>query len=124
MPILAAEAAGAADPGKLSLSQNVYVNGKSTSNLQREEALTMNAPEKYTASDLGVFAFRNNSFRQNASFGTVEVEQEKLSVEWKYELGSLRTADSGTLYGVGWTGQPAIVKWPIEARTRFMNIYD
>jgi len=70
-----------------------------------------------------VFAFRNNSFRQNAAFGTVEVEKEKLSVEWKYELGSLRTADNGTLYGVGWTGQPSIVKWAVEARTKLMNLY-
>ena len=122
MPILEAGASDAADPGKLSLTQNVYVDGKSVSELERETALNMNGPDDYEVYDLGVFAFRGNSFRQNAAFGTVEVEEEKLSVEWKYELGSLRTADSGTLYGVGWTGQPAIIKWPIEARTQLMNI--
>ena len=124
MPILGADAADAADPGKLSLTQNVYVNGKSTSELTRETALNMPAPENYVNYKGGVFAFRGDSFRQNAAFGTVEVAEEKLSVEWKYQLGSLRTADNGTLYGIGWTGQPAIVKWAKEARTRLMNIYD
>ena len=124
MPILAAESSDEADPGKLSLTQNVYVNGKSVNELARETAINMHSPEKYVAYEGGVFAFRNNSFRQNAAFGTVEVEKEKLSVEWKYELGSIRTADNGTLYGVGWTGQPAIVKWASDARTKLMNIYE
>lgn len=122
MPILAAEASGEADPSKLSLTQNVYVNGKSVNELERETNIAMKSPDEYVIYDGGVFAFRNNSFRQNAAFGTVEVEAEKLSVEWKYELGSIRTADNGTLYGIGWTGQPAIVKWAADARTKLMNI--
>ena len=124
MPLLSAESSDEADPGKMSLTQNVYVNGKSVNELARETAINMSSPEKYNAYEGGVFAFRNNSFRQNAAFGTVEVEKEKLSVEWKYELGSIRTADNGTLYGVGWTGQPAIVKWIAEARTDWMNLYE
>lgn len=124
MPILEAGASDAADPSKLSLTQNVYVNGKSVSDLERETAINMNGPDAYNAYEGGVFAFRNNSFRQNAAFSTVEVTEEKLSVEWKYQLGSLRTADNGTLYGVGWTGQPAIVKWASEARNDWMNLYE
>jgi len=44
-----------------------------------------------------------------------------MSVLWKAEIGSLRTKDNGTLYGVGWTGQPAIIKWPKEVR-EMMNL--
>ena len=38
--------------------------------------------------------------------------------------GSLRTAENGTLYGVGWTVQPAIIKLMTEQRTLWMNLYD
>ena len=84
----------------------------------------MNAPDKYTYYDGGVFTFRGNSFRQNAASGTVEVEDEKLSIEWKYQMGSIRTADYGTWHGIGWTGQPAIIKWAQEARENLMNLYE
>ena len=52
------------------------------------------------------------------------MEDEKLSIEWKYQMGSIRTADYGTWYGIGWTGQPAIIKWAQEARENLMNLYE
>lgn len=124
MPILEAAAADEAQPDKLSLTQTVYKNGKKVTDFQRETAISMNGPDGYTYYDGGVFTFRGNSFRQNAASGTVEVEEEKLSVEWKYEMGSLRTASNGTWYGMGWTGQPAIIKWAQEARENLMNLYE
>ena len=124
MPILEAAAADSADPAKLSLTQTVYRNGKKVTDYQRETAISMNAPDKYTYYDGGVFTFRGNSFRQNAASGTVEVEDEKLSIEWKYQMGSIRTADYGTWHGIGWTGQPAIIKWAQEARENLMNLYE
>ena len=108
----------------LSLTQAVYRNGKKVTDYQRETAISMNAPDKYTYYDGGVFTFRGNSFRQNAASGTVEVEDEKLSIEWKYQMGSIRTADYGTWHGIGWTGQPAIIKWAQEARENLMNLYE
>lgn len=88
MPILEAAAADSADPAKLSLTQTVYRNGKKVTDYQRETAISMNAPDKYTYYDGGVFTFRGNSFRQNAASGTVEVEDDKLSIEWKYQMGA------------------------------------
>ena len=124
MPLYEAQSSSNTSPSQLNLKETVYWNGKKvTSELSRTTSISMNGPDAYTFYDGGVLAFRSNSFRQNAAFGTVEVEDEKLSIEWKYQLGSLRTADSGTLYGVGWTGQPAIVKQPLEAREKLMNIY-
>lgn len=124
MPILQAAADDSADPAKLSLTQTVYRNGKKVTDYQRETAISMNAPDKYTYYDGGVFTFRGNSFRQNAASGTVEVEDEKLSIEWEYEMGSIRTASNGVWYGIGWTGQPAIIKWAQEARENLMNLYE
>lgn len=124
MPILEAAAADEAQPDKLSLTQTVYKNGKKVTDFLRETSISMNGPDNYTYYDGGVFTFRGNSFRQNAASGTVEVEEEKLSIEWKYEMGSLRTASNGTWYGMGWTGQPAIIKWAQEARENLMNLYE
>jgi len=124
MPQLDASCTGSTDPKALGLVETVYVNGKKqTAALARQTAIQMKAPDQYSQWP-GVTAFRGNSFRQNAAYGAVDVQREQLSVEWQYPLGSLRTADSGTLYGVGWTGQPAIVKLMIEQRTMWMNIND
>ncbi len=68
-----------------------------------------------------MFTFRGDAFRQNAAFGTAPLNLKQLTVQWQTELGSLRTGDSGTLYGMGWTGQPAIVKWSVEVRD-MMNL--
>ena len=123
MPQLEATGSAGADPKGLSITETVYQAGKKVTNLTRSASLNMPSPDEYTYYD-GVTAFRGDSFRRNAAYGSVEVNSETLSVEWKYPLGSLRTADSGTLYGVGWTGQPAIVKLMTEQRTLWMNIYE
>lgn len=78
----------------------------------------MPAPADYSVWQGGVLTFRGGPFRQNAAFGTVEVEEQALSVEWTHDMGSL-----DSYYGAGWTGQPAIVKWPKEVRL-MMNISD
>ena len=81
----------------------------------------MPEPDQYAVLD-GVPAFRGDAFRRNASFGTANIIQNKLSVAWSIKLGYLETRDAGLLYGAGWTGQPAIIRWPDDMRTR-MNMY-
>ena len=123
MPRMEASPAANADPKQLGLTQTVATGGKKVNELTRSNAISMNAPDSYSLYN-GVTAFRGSSFRQNAAYGTADVQQEQMSVEWQYQLGSLRTADSGTLYGVGWTGQPAIIKLMTEQRTMWMNLFD
>lgn len=120
MPLHPVSAHADADPAKLSFKDDVYRQGKKVKELARDVALDMPAPGEYVRYDGGVFTFRGNCFRSNAAFGVANVSVPRLSVLWKSEIGSLRT-DSGTVYGVGWTGQPAIVKWAKEIR-EMMNI--
>ena len=101
----------------------VYIGAKSQKKYERSEPLQAPNPDSYNYAKSGVLTFRNDNFRRNAAFGTVEVSEDRLSVVWKKELGHLRTAENGTVYGVGWTGQPAIVKWSQEVRA-LMNIKD
>ena len=120
MPALTVTASEDTSPDKLAYQDTVYVDGKSTKELARTQPLNMPAPGDYTGYEGGVFTFRKDSFRGNAAFGTADVQQGALTELWKAEVGSLR-ANTGAVYGIGWTGQPAIVKWMMEIRA-MMNI--
>ena len=54
--------------------------------------------------------FRGDAFRQNAAVGNVG-NITAMSLKWTAEAGSVK-GSSSTYYGIGWTGQPAIVKCP------------
>lgn len=64
----------------------------------------------------GILTFRGNNYRNAPSFGTVSVKSKTLSPSWEF-----KTSSSSWGGGAGWTGQPAIVKWPDELRSK-MNI--
>ena len=120
MPLLTLTAADKQAAKAMGITDTVYQKGKKLTALTRMEPLNMPGPDEYVYYDGGVFTFRGDSFRRNAAFGTADMPLKQLSVLWKTPLGSLRTADD-TLYGVGWTGQPAIVKWAKEVR-EMMNL--
>ena len=112
------------------LKDTVFIGAKAQDNFSRDQGYLAPHPDQYAyvsdsgnATVAGVLTFRGDNFRRNAAYGTVEMEEEKMSVLWKSPIGSLRTEDNGTLYGVGWTGQPAIVKWSKQAR-EMMNLYE
>jgi outer membrane protein assembly factor BamB len=72
-------------------------------------------PERYTELD-GVLTFRGNHLRNSPSYGKAIILDKKLEVSW-----SFTTSVSTWGGGAGWTGQPAIVRWPKETR-QIMNL--
>ncbi len=119
MPLLGAAAADSVAPSKLNLTDKIYYGTKSLTELTRnaEDKIKMPALDEYSADwPGGVLAFRNGPFRQNAAFGTADVQDEKMEILWQVPVGAI-----STYYGIGWTGQPVIVKWPKEIR-EMMNI--
>lgn len=113
-----------------SLTDTVFIGAKAQDDFQREEGYVAPNPDQYvyvsssgSSPAAGVLTFRGDNFRRNAAYGTAEIEEETMSVLWKSPVGSLRTEDNGTLWGVGWTGQPAIIKWSVQAR-EMMNLYE
>ncbi len=118
MPLLTA----VSDNSSLKITDTVFIGSKAQSDYARDKALTAVNPDNYTYWQGGVLTFRGDSFRRNAAFGTAEIAEDRMSIVWQSEIGSVKTAD-GTLYGVGWTGQPAIVKWSRDVR-EIMNIND
>lgn len=79
-------------------------------------ALSFDSPSEYSSLP-GIVCFRGNNFRNSASYGSADIKKEKLEAIWSYKIGRL---DSWS--GVGWTGQPAIVKWDDSVKN-IMNIY-
>lgn len=111
-----------AGSGSLKSTDTVYSGGKTTT-VSRAAGYVAPNPDEYSFyASAGVLTFRGDNFRRNAAYGTADVEKEQLSLLWQVPLGSLKTDDNGTLYGVGWTGQAAIVKWTKEVREG-MNLY-
>ena len=110
------------EPGEIGLKETVFIGSESQKDYSRENVYAAPAPDQYAYNnETGVYTFRGDNFRRNAAFGTAEVTDGQMDVLWSYELGSLRTNDSGTLYGVGWNNQPAIIKWTKEVR-EMMNL--
>jgi outer membrane protein assembly factor BamB len=121
MPALTMTADEKQSPAAMGITEAAYQGAKRQDAFVREVPINVQGGGLYTYYPGGVFTFRSDGMRQNAAFGTAGMPLEQLSVKWQTELGSLRTADSGTLYGLGWTGQPAIIKWSIEVR-QMMNL--
>lgn len=74
-------------------------------------------PKTYTEIE-GIITFRGNNFRNTASFGKVDIKENKLEKIWSFTTKSRSFGP-----GAGWTGQPSIIKWP-EKIKKIMNIKD
>jgi hypothetical protein len=73
-------------------------------------------PQNYTSIS-GVLTFRGNHLRDSASFGSVKENPKQLVKHWVFQTGASPRWGGGA----GWTGQPAIIKWPKEVKA-IMNL--
>ena len=71
----------------------------------------------------GITAFRDSNFRDNASFGFADISEGRFGKKWTRGTGILIAPDEAVWTGLGWTGQPLIVKWPKQTRA-IMNMHD
>lgn len=78
--------------------------------------LIFSEPEDYSIAE-GVLTFRSNNHRDGGAFGSVNIVEEKLDVEWSFDVGVIDNWP-----GTGWTGQPSIINWPVKT-TDIMNVY-
>ena len=115
-PKLTVNAGKEADPSLISTVQ-IFNGTKKVREYARadREKVQMPTAGEYTRKQTGIFTYRGDAFRQNAAVGTVK-GADSLEVIWTAEAGSVKGAGGTTYYGVGWTGQPAIVKWGKQVR--------
>ena len=121
-PKLTVTAGEHANPSLISTVQ-IYNGTKKVREYARADREKVQMPTlgEYTRKQTGIFTFRSDAFRQNAAVGTVK-GADSLEVIWTAEAGSAKGAGQ-TYYGVGWTGQAAIVKWGKQVREA-SDMYD
>ncbi|MBL8951672.1 MAG: PQQ-binding-like beta-propeller repeat protein [Myxococcaceae bacterium] len=69
-------------------------------------------PEPYSNLE-GVFTFRGGPTRTGGAFGRIPANPTKLEIVWSVQTEHGREPWFG---GVGWTGEPVIVRWPAVIR--------
>jgi outer membrane protein assembly factor BamB len=69
-------------------------------------------PDRYAEVD-GVTTFRGGPLRDGGAFGDRRISRRSLEVAWRFKTEPGTPKWGG---GAGWTGQPAIVRWPEHVR--------
>ncbi|MGL5648482.1 MAG: PQQ-binding-like beta-propeller repeat protein [Clostridium sp.] len=64
----------------------------------------------------GILTFRGSNYRTSPSFGTISGTNNKLTNSWTF-----KTSSSSWGGGAGWTGQPSLIRWPEELKSK-MNL--
>jgi len=95
---------------------DIMADGEIVEEFDRPYRMFFGLPEDYTQME-GITTFRGNNFRTGGSYGTADIKNEKLTKVWQMNIGAINT-----FTGVGWNGQPAIVRWDAETR-QIMNLY-
>lgn len=94
----------------------VWDRGEIAQTYRRPFEIRMGLPGEYTALE-GITTFRGNNFRDKASYGAVDIAGGELSKAWSLPVGGIEKWT-----GVGWNGQPCVVRWSDEQRA-VMNLY-
>ncbi len=106
------------DPAKFGFSTDIMDNSTEVDPYQRSEQIAFGSGDEYTVLE-GLTGFRGNNYRNISSWGTAAVSEEKLEL-----MLTKDTSRIGRWGGSGWTGQPLIVKWPAELRSKMTSLYE
>jgi len=116
-PTLSPVRTEASDPANWDIEWELLVGTSEVDSFQREETINFGTAEEYYPLP-GVPTFRGNNYRTTATYGTTNITEESLETIWSTSVGGL---DGWP--GIGWTGQPLVVKWDEETKA-IMNLYD
>lgn len=104
------------EPDKHLSTWDINVDGKNVKSYTRSEPISFGAASGYTDVQ-GVISFRSNNYRNGGAYGTTAITDNTLTKIWGRRVGGFNGWS-----GIGWTGQPLIVKWDEQTRQN-MNLY-
>ena len=99
-----------ANPGNFDFQTNLRVGAEDISSFSRTGDMRFGHGDDFTELE-GVITFGGSNYRNSFTYGTQTLAKKTLERVWEVPIGTL-----GSWSGVGWTGQPVIVKWPEETR--------
>ncbi len=103
-------------PSKFNIKADVLTyDNKLVNKFSRQEDIFMWGSKNYSDVE-GVTTFRGNNYRDSSSYGYADIKEKKLEKLWYKSIGHI---DGWT--GVGWNGQPSIIRWEDEVK-QIMNI--
>lgn len=105
------------DPANWDVEWELIVGNEVVESFQRQETIDFGDADEYYPLP-GVPTFRGNNYRNGGTYGTTNITEQTLDTIWSTSVGSL---DGWP--GVGWTGQPLVVKWDEETKA-IMNLYE
>ncbi len=98
------------------LTWRVFSGGEEVTDYRRpaKEKISMPAGDQYMRIPFGILTYRGDAFRRNAAYGTAEAPA---SFEKIWQVKTSRLEGRDRIYsGLGWAGQPVILKWSREIR--------
>ena len=99
-------------------SYEILTSEEKNENISRE--IIFESSSQYSALE-GITTFRGNNYRDGASYGFADITEEKLVKEWFVPIGYITDSSGINWTGVGWSGQPSIVRWNPDIK-KMMNI--
>lgn len=109
-------ATDATQPSKFGFETKIMNDGEIVDSYNRGETISFGRGDEYTALE-GVITFRGNNYRDQPSYGTAAITEEKLDF-----MRAKDTSHIGRWGGSGWTGQPLVVKWPADLREKMTSL--
>ena len=94
------------DPANFGFETAIYVDGAAVDSYTRDGFVDFGKADEYNTLD-GVSTYRGNNYRNEPSFGTADITQEKLTL---LDIDKT-TMKIGRWGGSACTGQPLVVKW-------------
>ena len=106
------------DAKNFGIEWEIIVDGEFVDSYERPESICFELDSEYFALP-GIATFRGNNYRSEATYGTADITQEKLTILWKHPIGQFNKWG-----GCAWTGQPLVVQWDDETKTIMDTLYD
>ena len=104
------------NPENFGVEWDIMADDAIVESFEREDKISFGDPDDYFELK-GVSTFRGNNYRNDAVYGTTDLDEKKLNIEWEKSTGS-----KGEWSGCGWTGQPLLVRWDKDT-IEHMNIF-
>ena len=108
------------DPANFGFETALMYNNEEVESWQSDTDISFGTGAEYTQLE-GVITFRGNNYRDTPSYGFADLTA---GSETLTTVNTKTTGIIGTWGGSGWTGQPLVVKWPQELRTKMTSLYE